>query len=106
MIKICSFNCNSLKNSVVEIRELCDQTDVIFLQEIWQSKFELSMLNKVHSDFLGLGVSAMDSGSALLKGRPFGGIAILWKKSLQSYAKVKVISDRIMEFKGTVPAWH
>ena len=55
------------------------------------------MLNKIHKDFLGLGVSAFDSSSALLKGRPFGGVAILWKRSLQSSVKVRVISERIME---------
>ena len=47
--------------------------------------------------FFGLGISAFDSSIALLNGRPFGGVAILWKKSLQSSVKVKIISERIME---------
>lgn len=97
MIKVCSFNCNSLKNSITEVRELCDINDIIFLQETWLSNFELFMLNKIHDNFLGLGVSAFDSSSALLSGRPFGGVAILWRKSLQCNAKVKIISERIMQ---------
>ena len=97
MIKVCSFNCNSLKNSITEVRELCDKNDVIFLQETWLSNFELFMLNNIHNNFLGLGVSAFDSSSALLSGRPFGGVAILWKRSLQCNLKVTIISERIME---------
>ena len=97
MIKVCSFNCNSLKNSLVEIAQLCATHDVVFIQETWLSKFELHMLNSIHRDFLGLGVSALDSSSGLLTGRPFGGIAILWRKSLQCSVQVKSINDRMME---------
>ena len=96
MIQICTYNCNSLKNSLLEVRRLCDSNDIIYLQETWLAKFELFMLNQIHDDFIGLGVSAFDSSSALLSGRPYGGIAILWKKSLQGSVKAKVISDRIM----------
>ena len=96
MIRICSYNCNSLKNSLIDVRRLCDSNDIIYLQETWLARFELFMLNQIHDDFFGLGVSAFDSCSALLSGRPFGGIAMLWKKSLQGSIKAKVISDRIM----------
>ena len=97
MVKVCSFNCNSLKNSIAEVSELCCKNDILFLQETWLSKFELIMLNKIHKDFFGLGVSAFDSSSALLNGRPFGGVAVLWKRSIQSSTEVKVISERIMQ---------
>ena len=80
MLNVCSYNCNSLKNSVADIKELCDKNDVIFLQETWLCKFELSMVNRIHPDFLGMGVSAVNSSNALLRGRPYGGVAILWKK--------------------------
>ena len=47
---------------------------------------ELSQLSSIHSDFYGNGVSAMDSSKGLLKGRPHGGLAILWRKTLGSAA--------------------
>ena len=97
MLSVCTFNCNSLKNSCVTIAELCTKSDIIFLQETWLSKFELFMLNNIHTDFIGLGVSAFDSSDALLNGRPYGGVAVLWKRSLQSSINVKVISERVME---------
>ena len=43
---------------------------------------ELPMLKSVHADFYADGVTAMDTSSGLLLGRPFGGIAILWRKSI------------------------
>ena len=101
MIQICSFNCNSLKNSLTEVSELCSRYDLIFLQEIWLGKFELSSLNSIHNDFWGLGVTAFDSSNALLKGRPYGGIAILWRKTLQPSISVKAINERIMQINVT-----
>ena len=96
MLKICSFNCHSLKSSLEEVKSLCNQCDIIFLQETWLASFELTILNSIHDDFVGMGKTAMDSSAGLLKGRPFGGLAILWKKSLQSCVKVIALDKRIM----------
>ena len=101
MIQICSFNCNSLKNSLTEVNLLCSKYDLIFLQETWLAKFELSLLNSIHSDFAGLGVSAFNSSTSLLKGRPYGGVAFLWRKSLQPSLAAHVISERIMQIDVT-----
>jgi hypothetical protein len=40
------------------------------------------MLNNVHSDFFGFGNSAVDISCDVLIGRPYGGTAILYKKSI------------------------
>ena len=97
MLRICSFNCRSLKNSLVPVQTLCNSNDIVFLQETWLSKFELSMLNGIHPEFIGLGISAFDSSSALLAGRPYGGLAILWRKSLHPSVSAQTHSDRIMQ---------
>ena len=97
MLQICSFNCHSLKNSLTELHSICSKFDLIFLQETWLAKFELSLLNNIHADFLGQVISALNSTSALLTGRPYGGLAILWKKSLQPSINVTVHSERIMQ---------
>ena len=98
-IKLCSYNCQSLKSSVAEICSLCSEFDIIFIQETWLAKFELDILNTIHGDFFGYGISAFDSSAGLLRGRPFGGLAVLWRKSLQSSIKVELISDcdRLMQ---------
>ena len=82
-LRVCSFSCQSLKSSSSELRTICDSYDIVFLQETWLAKFELHMLNNVHEHFSGLGTSSFDSGNGLLYGRPFGGVAILWRKVLQ-----------------------
>ena len=80
MLQIASFNCHSFKNSINEIQDLCKTGDLVFLQETWLSKVELSLLNDVDVNFHGIGNSAFNSYDALLSGRPYGGLAILWRK--------------------------
>ena len=101
MIQICSFNCNSLKNSLTEVSELCSRYDLIFLQEIWLGKFELSSFNSIHNYFLGLGVTVFDFSNTLLKSRPYGGITILWRKTLQTSISVKAINERVQIYVTT-----
>ena len=81
-LRVSSFNCRNIKSSIDNVRQLCDENDIIFLQETWLTFEELSMLKSVHADFYADGVTAMDTSSGLLLGRPFGGIAILWRKSI------------------------
>ena len=53
-----------------------------FLQETWLTHDELPLLRQIHADFDASGVSAMDTGDSILVGRPYGGVAILWRKQL------------------------
>ncbi len=95
-LKIVSFNCRSLKKSLVEIQELCDTHDIVLLQEHWLLPFELSMLNTIHSSYVANGQSAVNLSDDVLSGRPYGGTAILYRKNLASYCKPFVIeSDRM-----------
>jgi len=34
-LRICTFNCRSLKNSIIDIKNLCDTHDIVLLQEHW-----------------------------------------------------------------------
>ena len=42
----------------------------------------MSVINCIHKDFHGTGLSAVNTSTGLISGRPFGGTAILFKKSL------------------------
>src|SRR5208282_4022629 len=79
-LRLCTFNCRSLKSSLDEIKQLCNDHDIIFIQEHWLLPFELDILSSVHSDFHGVGLSAVDTSVNLLIGRPYGGTAILYRK--------------------------
>ena len=43
------------------------------------------MLSTLHPECKGMGVSAIDSTSGIFTGRPFGGVAILIRKTLRQY---------------------
>jgi exonuclease III len=81
-LKICTFNCRSLKNCLPAVYELCNKYDIVLLQEHWLMPNELHVLNSIHSEFQSCGLSAIDISSDILVGRPFGGTGILYRKSL------------------------
>ena len=66
---------------------------MIFLQETWLFDFELSMLSNIHSEFDGVGISAIDLSSGLLSGRPHGGIAIILRKSIRDKSQIHFYDD-------------
>nr|XP_034832841.1 uncharacterized protein LOC117989585 [Maniola hyperantus] len=80
--KIISYNCKNVKTSVHEIRQLCHEVDIIALQETWLMPYDISFLGQIHDDFEFHGKSAVDITSGILRGRPHGGVAVLWRKSL------------------------
>jgi len=87
-IRICSFNCRSLKNSLPAIHKLCDLHDIVLLQEHWLLPNELGLLSSAHSEYQYCGLSAVDISSDVLVGRPYGGTAILYRKSLASQIEI------------------
>lgn len=89
--KFITFNCKSAKRSSECIVDLCKSADIIALQETWLMPHELPTLGNLDKDFCATSKSAMDPG-ILLRGRPYGGVAILWRKSV--FPCVSVITCR------------
>ena len=56
--------------------------DIVFLQETWLSPQEYHILESIDNDFYVTCSSPMDVESEVLRGRPRGGCAILYRKSL------------------------
>ncbi|KAJ2938095.1 hypothetical protein O0L34_g17654 [Tuta absoluta] len=88
-ITMVSFNCRSIKRSVDNIRSMCKIHQIIALQETWLFSHDLSFLNSIDDKFGAYGVSAMDTSAGIIKGRPYGGVAILWDKSV--FTEVELI---------------
>lgn len=61
--------------------KLCNCYDFILLQEHWLLPDELGLLNCIHDDFISYGLSAVDVSRDILVGRPYGGTAILYRKT-------------------------
>jgi exonuclease III len=81
-ITITSFNCKNLKSSVEELNELLVNCDILVLQETWLFESESTLLGQLNKDFYYKGISAMDTELGIITGRPYGGLGLLWRKSL------------------------
>ena len=66
-MKVITFNCHRIKKCFVDLYNLCDSCDIVFLQEIWLFSEELCMLSQVHLDFEGYGLSAMNTSNVFLE---------------------------------------
>jgi len=49
---------------------------------------ELHLLSKVHPDFNGFGVSAIKDSEGPIVGRPYGGIGILWRRTIEQNVNI------------------
>jgi exonuclease III len=79
------------------LHDLCSQYDILLLQEHWLLPHELFTLKTLHNDFYATASSAVDTSSGMLIGRPYGGVAILYRKSLASCIDVfKYDDERII----------
>ena len=82
-IRITAFNCHGNKTSTDTIQQvLCNQFDVILLQETWLYPDELTLVSNLCKDFTSFSLSSMSTHKQLIKGRPHGGISIMWRKSI------------------------
>lgn len=94
--KLITFNCKSVKRSAACIRQICDTADVLALQETWLLPHDIPFLGTIHDSFEYTGKSAVDTSKELLRGRPYGGVALLWRKNLfDSVAVINCASARL-----------
>ena len=80
-------------SSIHDVLHLCDQYDLIFLQETWLFKHELSILNNLHVQFEAFGCSAIDDSNGIVRGRPYGGLGVLIRKSFRPIANFHTYED-------------
>jgi exonuclease III len=79
-LKLTSYNCHGFKNSIGDLLKLCTFCHLICIQEHWLFPGDIADLTSIHNDFSGFGVSAVDPTQGIIKGRPYGGVGILWHK--------------------------
>lgn len=91
-VTLASFNTKYVKSSIQHVKELCAQAQVIALQETWLFPHDLTFLGTISEDFAWTGTSAIDPTAGILRGRPHGGTALLWKKSV--FPTVSVLECR------------
>lgn len=79
--KFISFNCKNVHRSIDCVKCLCRDADIIALQETWLLPHDLPTLGTIDDNFAFTGKSAVDTSKGILRGRPYGGVALLWRKS-------------------------
>lgn len=87
-LQVVTFNCRSIKSSIGTVKQLCKSNDIVFIQEHWLLPGDISYLSSIDNDFIAFGSSAVDINCNILSGRPYGGTAILCRRTLAACAKV------------------
>lgn len=82
-LRCLSFNCRGWNSGCVDIGNFIDGLDICMIQEHWLLHDQLHVLSSYHKKFDAIGVSGVNSDE-LLFGRPYGGCAILYRKSFSS----------------------
>lgn len=95
-INFASYNLHGFQQGKSQLLELCDSHDIIVTQEHWLSSCDLDRISNLHSDFTVVAKSAMAEKvqTGFLRGRPFGGLAVLVKKSVSSKVKIVGVNDK------------
>ena len=89
-VTLCTYNSTGLNQGRTDFIEYLISNrnpDLLLLQETWLLGSQLFKLSSLHPDYIAHGISGMNDREDLISGRRYGGLAILWRKSLA--AKVK-----------------
>jgi len=98
-ICITTYNLHGFNQCFNVLKDLFAVSDVVFIQEHWLSSDHLSKLNMLTSRFLCFSKSAMDSAVSstdILRGRPFGGLAVFIYTRLQHNVELLYAAERVL----------
>ena len=92
-----SYNCKGFKErNHSYIKYIFEKCDIMLLQETWLYNFESSCIGKVLNKSQSYCISAMNDSDIGRKGRPFGGLSIVWHNKLPiTISPVTTTSKRI-----------
>jgi exonuclease III len=92
---ICTYNMHGFRQGIDCLRELCKSMDIILVQEHWLAPDDLIKLD-IDPDFIAFSSSAMEKtvSHGFLRGRPYGGIALLLRRHLAMRAKLVCSVER------------
>ena len=97
-INICTFNCTGVKSSTEFIaHNICSKSDIVALQETWLLPHDLPICDTIHPSFCAYATSSVDVGAGVVRGRPHGGLAFLYRRSLETHlSPITFDDDRIL----------
>src|SRR5437867_353117 len=97
-ISFVSYNCHGFNQGSHYLSDLLCNNDVICIQEHWLGSVDSNKLNELNKDFSVFASSPVDAvlGRGILRGRPFGGLAIFVRATVVKKIKVVCKSDRLI----------
>ena len=97
-VNVCTFNCTGIKSSVEYIAEhLCSDNHIIALQETWLLPHDLTTCDVIHPQFCAFATSSVDVGAGVVRGRPYGGLAFLYRRSIEPHiTPITFGEDRVL----------
>ena len=87
MLRITSFNCNSVRNNCEIVKELLKNNDIVMLQELMLLQSDVNFLSELHCDFDFIYGLKDENFIGIPTGRPSKGVAIFYKKCYSSLIK-------------------
>lgn len=91
-LAVSTYNCRGLPRTKrllcstrPDICSLLEQSDIVCLQETWYAKQNLAGINNLYEGFHGIGVAPTDYADGIVQGHPKGGVAILYRTSLEQH---------------------
>ena len=95
-LSLTSYNCEHADDIRLPfMKQIFSQCDFLFIQEHGLFKSSLSWFNALGDDVCIHGVSAMDEGQ-LIRGRPHGGAAIMWRSTLGHHVSAISLDSKRM----------
>ena len=95
-----TYNMHGMNQGRVLLTEVCAKgsIDIILLQEHWLASKALQQFDAISDNHSHVAMSSMDSSlcNALLTGRPYGGLAIMYKKQLAKKVNIISTGDRMI----------
>ncbi|CAG4954359.1 unnamed protein product [Colias eurytheme] len=71
------------KGHADDLLQAVPTTSALYIsRETWLMPHDLGFLSEIDEDFLYHGISGVNASEGILKGRPYGGVALLWRKNL------------------------
>ena len=98
MLRISSYNCQSVNSGFPIVENLCENSDIVLLQETFLNETNHVILGTLHTDFDYAHVPATRQAD-VFTGRGSGGLAVLWRKSKNIKYFPLYFTNRIMGLK-------
>lgn len=96
MVKIASYNCNSVRKNSENVKNVLNANDIVCLQELLLSKSDLPVLNDFNENFNHIAFVEDRESQGINEGRPSRGVAIFWRKCFTSDVTPILIDDRMI----------